>query len=670
MSGPSRGWWVVGAGLRPSRSCGGCRAACLPPKGSLPKNGMLDRSMSTLIAPSRVAARTTLTSQVLSDWPDLAASSSALVLTDSGIRSVIRAQAALLVVLAGHRRGGGRGRGRDVAGGVHHEVEVAAVEPDVDAAAGQLGRDLGGGLRDGLHQRQSGGRVDGVAEPLRGLPRLGPGALGGGQQVPLEGVDVGGDVHVHQHDITVMSCQGVRDIISASGGVRVCLPRSGRLPGAGSEGRTPGRPGVPPLRGRCNGHERSGTTPKSGSQVEQGGALVDRDAGLGGVGLAARLRGGRVLARVGGLLRRLGGLVVGVEDGLRVLVRRGRVAEVEERDVVREVRRDPGSGGAAGAASGAVSAAGAGAGACSAAGAGSGCGEVEERGALGDRAADGRLPTRLRPAPRSGFGRRLRGWPSTRLPAPECRTARCPRRTANRRRRRPVRAPARAPAGSRASAPSRSSRGVEQRGGVVEQRAGLPRRGRFRSRVPGRSLPRASPTWTPRRRTGSRRAAPWPPRSRRRSPRSRARPPEALGCGGRRGGPGAPVTAAGSAVAETPFTEASSIWATSRTSTSSRASPRDCCGGEPVVEHHPAERAADGDLVGAGGDGLAGAVLVDPLADPLLHPHPRAAGAAAEGPFGGSLHLDVLGAGQHLEQLARRAVHLVVPARGSTGRGR
>ena len=31
---------------------------CLPPpKGSLPKNGMLERSMSTLIAPSRVADR-------------------------------------------------------------------------------------------------------------------------------------------------------------------------------------------------------------------------------------------------------------------------------------------------------------------------------------------------------------------------------------------------------------------------------------------------------------------------------------------------------------------------------------------------------------------------------------------------------------------------------------
>ena len=90
------GPWCLGwAGLRPSRSSAGRalppNGPC-PPNGSLPPtNGRLDRSMSTLIAPSRVAARTTLTSQVLSEWPDRAANSSALVLTDSGSRRVIRA---------------------------------------------------------------------------------------------------------------------------------------------------------------------------------------------------------------------------------------------------------------------------------------------------------------------------------------------------------------------------------------------------------------------------------------------------------------------------------------------------------------------------------------------------------------------------------------------------
>src|SRR3954463_14514070 len=54
-----------------------------PSNGSLPPtNGRLDRSMSTLIAPSRVAARTTLTSQVFSEWPERVANSSALALTD------------------------------------------------------------------------------------------------------------------------------------------------------------------------------------------------------------------------------------------------------------------------------------------------------------------------------------------------------------------------------------------------------------------------------------------------------------------------------------------------------------------------------------------------------------------------------------------------------------
>ena len=64
------GWVRVGSDPAGHAAVAALLAA---PKGSLPKNGMLERSMSTLIAPSRVAARTTLTSQVLRDWPDLAA---------------------------------------------------------------------------------------------------------------------------------------------------------------------------------------------------------------------------------------------------------------------------------------------------------------------------------------------------------------------------------------------------------------------------------------------------------------------------------------------------------------------------------------------------------------------------------------------------------------------
>ena len=37
----------------------------------------------------------------------------------------------------------------------------------------------------------------------------------------------------------------------------------------------------------------------------------------------------------------------------------------------------------------------------------------------------------------------------------------------------------------------------------------------------------------------------------------------------------------------------------------------------------------------------------------VLHPHPGTAGAAAEGALGVALHLDELGTGEHLQQLAR-----------------
>ena len=63
------------------------------PNGSPGPNGRLLRSMSTLMARSRVAARTTLTIQLLSECPPFAASSSALYFSDSGMRSVIRATA-------------------------------------------------------------------------------------------------------------------------------------------------------------------------------------------------------------------------------------------------------------------------------------------------------------------------------------------------------------------------------------------------------------------------------------------------------------------------------------------------------------------------------------------------------------------------------------------------
>src|SRR5204863_1172593 len=78
----------------------------------------------------------------------------------------------------GRRRRGWCGRGRR--GDVHEEVEVATIEAYVDAAVRHLRGDLGGGLRDRLHDRQPSAGVEGEAEPLGGLAGLLTGGVRGG----------------------------------------------------------------------------------------------------------------------------------------------------------------------------------------------------------------------------------------------------------------------------------------------------------------------------------------------------------------------------------------------------------------------------------------------------------------------------------------------------------
>ena len=65
--------------------------------------------MSTWTAPSWVAERTAWTSQVLSEEPAAAAASSALVLSDSGSRRVIRATLASSSTSSGRGGAGGAG---------------------------------------------------------------------------------------------------------------------------------------------------------------------------------------------------------------------------------------------------------------------------------------------------------------------------------------------------------------------------------------------------------------------------------------------------------------------------------------------------------------------------------------------------------------------------------
>jgi hypothetical protein len=103
---------------------------------------------------------------------------------------------------------------------VDDEVQVAAVQSDIDATRRHLGSDLGGGLGDRLHHRQPGRRVEREPEPLRGLAHLLAGTLDRGGQVAAEAVDVRRDVHAHHYDTTMTSRQGRHDVISVRSGVR------------------------------------------------------------------------------------------------------------------------------------------------------------------------------------------------------------------------------------------------------------------------------------------------------------------------------------------------------------------------------------------------------------------------------------------------------------------
>ena len=77
-----------------------------------------------------------------------------------------------------------------------------------------------------------------------------------------------------------------------------------------------------------------------------------------------------------------------------------------------------------------------------------------------------------------------------------------------------------------------------------------------------------------------------------------------------------------------------------------------------VVEHHRAEGARDRKRLGAGRRRLADARLVD-LRAALLHPHVRAARAAAERPLAAAGHLER--PADRGDELARRLEHVVVP---------
>ena len=78
------------------------------------------------------------------------------------------------------------------------------------------------------------------------------------------------------------------------------------------------------------------------------------------------------------------------------------------------------------------------------------------------------------------------------------------------------------------------------------------------------------------------------------------------------------------------LSDRSSTVATSTTSTSVTRLADRLLSGDAVAEHRQAERAGDRDGLAPRSPAPPRPLDVDPLADPLLHPHARAAGAAAE----------------------------------------
>ena len=75
------------------------------------------------------------------------------------------------------------------------EAEVAAAEPHVDGAGGELAGDLLGRLGQRAQQRQADGGLQRGGEPLRQGAGLLATGVGGGEQVAAELVDEGGEIH-------------------------------------------------------------------------------------------------------------------------------------------------------------------------------------------------------------------------------------------------------------------------------------------------------------------------------------------------------------------------------------------------------------------------------------------------------------------------------------------
>ena len=91
--------------------------------------------------------------------------------------------------------GGGVASGSDGAGGMTTNSGSRPRSRSSTDPGSELGRDLLGGRPKGVDQHQADGGIEAGEQPVGGSPDVVAGDLGGGGQLPVEGLDVGCQLH-------------------------------------------------------------------------------------------------------------------------------------------------------------------------------------------------------------------------------------------------------------------------------------------------------------------------------------------------------------------------------------------------------------------------------------------------------------------------------------------
>ena len=124
----------------------------------------------------------------------LPAASSMRALSPSGSRREIRAVVSSASNVGGLRRGR-RGRRFGWSRDGDDELGVAAAQAQLDGTGSQLGGDLLGRRAEGIDEDEAHGRIEGGEQAVGGRADVVTADLGGGGELAVEGVDVGGELH-------------------------------------------------------------------------------------------------------------------------------------------------------------------------------------------------------------------------------------------------------------------------------------------------------------------------------------------------------------------------------------------------------------------------------------------------------------------------------------------